>query len=48
MPVVFHLRREDYDYQLRTNGSWSLKPDEQCLFALQRCLDRSEFFFEYP
>ncbi len=47
MPVVFHLRREDYEYQLRTNGSWSLKPDEQCLLALQRCLDQSEFYFEY-
>jgi len=47
MPVVFHLRREDYDYQLRTNGGWSLKPDEQCLLSLQRCLNQSEFYFEY-
>ena len=47
MPVVFHLRREDYDYQLRTNGSWSLKPDEQCLLSLQRCLNQAEFYFEY-
>ena len=47
MPVVFHLRREDYDYQLRTNGSWSLQPDEQCLLSLQRCLGKAEFYFEY-
>ncbi len=47
MPVVFHLRHEDYEYQLRTNGDWSLKPDEQCLLALLRCLDNSEFYFEY-
>jgi DNA polymerase-3 subunit alpha len=47
MPVVFHLRRDDYDYQLRTNGSWSLKPDEQCLLSLQRCLGKAEFYFEY-
>ena len=47
MPVVFHLRREDYDYQLRTNGSWSLKPDEQCLLSLHRCLNQAEFYFEY-
>ena len=47
MPVVFHMRRKDYDYQLRTNGSWSLKPDEQCLLSLQRCLDQAEFYFEY-
>ncbi len=47
MPVVFHMCREGYQYQLRTNGSWSLKPDEQCLLALQRCLDQSEYYFEY-
>jgi len=47
MPVVFHMHREDYAYQLRTNGGWSLKPDEQCLLELQRCLDKSEFYFEY-
>jgi DNA polymerase-3 subunit alpha len=47
MPVVFHLRRDDYDYQLRTNGDWSLQPDEQCLLSLQRCLGQAEFYFEY-
>ena len=47
LPVVFHMRRENYEYQLRTNGGWSLKPDEQCLLELQRCLDASEFYFEY-
>jgi len=47
MPVVFHMCRQGYQYQLRTNGSWSLKPNEQCLLALQRCLDQSEFHFEY-
>ncbi|NCF37164.1 MAG: DNA polymerase III subunit alpha [Gammaproteobacteria bacterium] len=47
MPVVFHMCREGYQYQLRTNDSWSLKPDEQCLLALQRCLDQSEYYFEY-
>ena len=48
MPVVFHMCREGYQYQLRTNGGWSLKPDEQCLLGLQRHLDQSEFYFEYP
>jgi hypothetical protein len=47
MPVVFHLRREGYDYLLRTNGGWSLLPDEQCLLSLQRCLGQAEFYFEY-
>lgn len=47
MPVVFHMCREGYRYQLRTNGSWSLKPDEHCLLSLQRCLDPAAFYFEY-
>ncbi len=47
LPVVFHLRREDYAFQLRTNGKWSLKADEGCLLALRRCLDKTEFYFEY-
>ena len=47
MSVVFHLHREAYAYELRTNGEWSLKPDEQCLLELLRCLDKSEFYFEY-
>jgi DNA polymerase-3 subunit alpha len=47
MSVVFHLHRDAYTYQLRTNGEWSLKPDEQCLLELQRCLDKSRFYFEY-
>jgi DNA polymerase-3 subunit alpha len=47
MPVVFHLRREDYNYQLRTRGEWSLKPNEQCLLSLQRCLGQAEFYFVY-
>jgi DNA polymerase-3 subunit alpha len=47
MPVVFHLRRADYDYQLKTAGNWSLKPDEQCLLSLQRCLGPAHFYFEY-
>ena len=48
MPVVFHLRREGYDYQLRTNGGWSLRADERCLLALQRCVEPSNLRFEYP
>ncbi len=48
MPVVFHMTREGYCYQLRTSAHWSLKPDEQCLLALQRCLDKTGFYFEYP
>ncbi len=48
MPVVFHLQRDGYRYQLRTNGEWSVRPDERCLLELQRHLDGSAFRFEYP
>ena len=47
MPVVFHLCHDDYRYQLRTNGHWSLKPDETCLLALHRCLDHAQYYFDY-
>jgi DNA polymerase-3 subunit alpha len=47
MPVVFHMRRQDYLYQLRTNGDWSFKPDEYLLMALQRYLDKKDYYFEY-
>jgi len=47
MPVVFHMRRDGYKYQLRSNGEWSLKPDENCLLELRRCLEQSEYYFEY-
>ncbi len=47
MPVVFHLRRDDYAYALRTNGEWSLQPNEDCLLALQQRLAPEYFYFEY-
>jgi hypothetical protein len=47
MPVVFHLRHGNYRYQLRTNGDWSFKPDERFLIALQRYLQKDEYYFEY-
>ena len=47
MPVVFHLRYGNYRYLLRTNGDWSFKPDERFLIALQRYLDKDEYYFEY-
>ena len=47
MPVVFHLRHEDYEYQLKTNGRWSIKPSEQCLLSLEKYLGKGEFYLEY-
>ncbi|MEM7564878.1 MAG: DNA polymerase III subunit alpha, partial [Pseudomonadota bacterium] len=48
MPVVFHMQREDYRYQLRSNGKWSFSAEESCLLELQQCLEKSEYYFEYP
>ena len=47
MPVVFHLQYEDYLYELKTNGQWSVMPSEQCLLALEKCLDKDDFYLEY-
>jgi DNA polymerase-3 subunit alpha len=48
VPVVFHMQHSDYQYQLRSNGKWSFKPNETCLLELQRSLDSTQFYFEYP
>jgi DNA polymerase-3 subunit alpha len=47
MPVVFHLQHEDYEYELKTNGRWSLMPSEQCLLSLEKYLDKGDFYLEY-
>ncbi|RLA14234.1 MAG: DNA polymerase III subunit alpha [Gammaproteobacteria bacterium] len=47
MPVVFHMQREDYLYELKTNGQWSVAPSEECLLALEKLLGKDEFYLEY-
>lgn len=47
MPVVFHLQFDDYLYELKTNGQWSVSPSEQCLLSLEKYLDREDFYLEY-
>jgi DNA polymerase-3 subunit alpha len=47
MPVVFHMRREDYLYELKTNGQWSVAPSEECLLALEKLLGKDDFYLEY-
>jgi len=47
MPVVFHMQREDYLYELKTNGQWSVAPSEDCLLALGKLLDKDDFYLEY-
>jgi len=47
MPVIFHLQYDDYLYELKTNGQWSVMPSEQCLLSLEKYLDKDDFFLEY-
>jgi len=47
LPVVFHLQHEDYLFELKTNGQWSVAPSEQCLLSLEKYLDKSDFYLEY-
>jgi DNA polymerase-3 subunit alpha len=46
-PVIFHLQRDDYLYELKTNGQWSVTPSEACLLSLERLLDKGEYYLEY-
>ena len=47
MPVVFHLQHEDYLYELKTNGQWSVTPSEQCLLSLEKYLGKNDYYLEY-
>lgn len=46
-PVVFHLQRDDYEYQLKTTEQWSVMPSAQCLLALEKQLGGGEYYLEY-
>ncbi|MFT5665546.1 MAG: DNA polymerase-3 subunit alpha [Gammaproteobacteria bacterium] len=48
MPVAFHLHKDGYDYEMKTNGGWSVIPSEQCLLSIAKHLDQSAFYVEYP
>ncbi|MCH7880888.1 MAG: DNA polymerase III subunit alpha [Proteobacteria bacterium] len=46
-PVVFHLQRNGYEYQLKTSEPWSVMPSELCLLALEKHLGGGEYYLEY-
>ena len=48
MPVAFHLQKDGYDFELKTDGGWSVIPSEQCLLSLAKHLDQKAFYVEYP
>jgi DNA polymerase-3 subunit alpha len=47
LPVIFHMQRANYAYQLKTRGQWSVVPSEACLLSLEKVLDKDAFYLEY-
>ena len=47
LPLVFHLQDKGYDYELKTNGQFSIKANEQCLLSLGKQLEPGRYFLEY-
>ncbi|MFT5504908.1 MAG: DNA polymerase-3 subunit alpha [Gammaproteobacteria bacterium] len=47
LPLIFHLEKNNYQYQLKTNGHWSLSVSENCLLDLNRYLKPDQFRLEY-
>ena len=47
IPVVFHLQRNEYEYELKTTKQWSVTPSEQCLLALEKQLGGGGYYLEY-
>ncbi len=47
MPLVFHMQSDGYDYELKTNGQWSVSVTEQCLLSLGKYLKSEQFYVEY-
>ncbi|MDH5356711.1 MAG: DNA polymerase III subunit alpha, partial [Gammaproteobacteria bacterium] len=47
MPVVIHMQTDGYEYELKTNGHWSVSATEQCLLTLGKHLDAGQFYVEY-
>ncbi len=47
MPLVVHMQSGGYDYELRTNGQWSVSVTEDCLLCLGKNLKMGNFYVEY-
>ena len=47
MPLVFHMQNEGYDFELKTNGKFSIDVTEQCLLTLGKRLNPGSFYIEY-
>ncbi len=47
LPLVFHLKNQGFDYELKTNDQFSINVTEQCLLSLGKGLKSESFFIEY-
>ena len=47
LPVVFQMQREGYEYELKTNGEWSVNVSEQCVLDLNKRLKQENYQIEY-
>jgi DNA polymerase-3 subunit alpha len=47
LPIAFHMQKDGYDFDLRTEGDWSVIPSEKCLLSLAKHLDQQDFYVEY-
>jgi DNA polymerase-3 subunit alpha len=47
LPIAFHMQKDGYNFDLRTEGDWSVIPSEKCLLSLAKRLDQQDFYVEY-
>lgn len=47
LPIAFHMQKDGYNFDLKTEGDWSVIPSEQCLLSLAKHLDQKNFRVEY-
>ncbi len=47
LPLVFHMQKQGYEFELKTNGNVSISVTEQCLLNLGKHLKIGDFYLEY-
>jgi DNA polymerase-3 subunit alpha len=47
LPIAFHMQKDGYTFDLKTEGEWSVIPSEQCLLSLAKHLEQKDFRVEY-
>jgi DNA polymerase-3 subunit alpha len=47
MPIAFHMQKDGFNFDLRTEGDWKVIPTESCLLSIAKHLDQNDFHVEY-